>query len=92
VSSNDRIDLMTVCSARPQPSCVAHCYSLCLQADDKIAALEEQISKDAARIQELEKFRMQYEQLVDFKQKWLASQVRSERILVHVVPNAMECT
>ncbi len=40
-----------------------------------MAVLEEQINRDAARIAELERVRLQFEQLTEFKQKWIASEV-----------------
>lgn len=43
-------------------------------ADEKIASLEDQVSKLTARVNESERYRAQYEQLVEFKQRWLASQ------------------
>lgn len=46
-----------------------------IQTDERVAVLEERIAKDAARIAELERMRAQFEQLQEFKGKWIASQV-----------------
>ena len=45
------------------------------QADERIEILEQQIAKDTARITELERIRVQFEQLQEFKKRWIASQV-----------------